>query len=354
MGRRGFVMQQTIIEGDCLQVLPTLPAGSVHAAMCSPPYYGLRAYGLGQGELGHEARHDCTGWVTGIRCGDCYTCRLVGIFAQVRRVLRDDGTLWVVISDSLANKQLLGVPWRLALALQADGWVLRSSIIWAKPNPMPESVRDRCTRSHEQVFMMAKQPRYYFDYHAIQEKTVYCGTDGVSKNKRDVWTCHTQPFSARKLGLTDVDHFAAYPEALVEPMIRAATSEAGVCAACGAPWRRIVERGESSWKTRLAAGHPTRYGDASAGQHQGRSTPVPKGRREGGLGWVAHAHTIGWQAACACKGDTAPATVLDPFLGSGTTLCTARRLGRAGIGIEQNPDYVRIAQARLAQIQERT
>ena len=272
----------------------------------------------------------------------------------------------------IRGKNLLGMPWRVALALQADGWILRSSIIWAKPNPMPESVRDRCTRSHEHVFMFAKAPRYYFDQEAIRE--VYTGHGQgyrghgrhnkdagqahapsarntlkrhaeQGRHPRDVWRIVTQHFSARQLGFTDVDHYAAFPEALVEPMIRAATSEAGVCAACGAPHVRVVERGLSYWQLRKARGEtgnnrPTRQGLDP--KH------VMKGREY--AAWKAQYPDLdlGFKPSCDGNADTVPATVLDPFAGSGTTLAVAERLGRNGIGIEANPDYIKIAEARIA------
>lgn len=362
-----------IITGDCLNVLPELESSSAHCCITSPPYYGLRSYGLGAGELGHEALHDCQGWATGFdkACGACYVCHLVQVFAQVKRVLRADGTLWLVLGDSrhmhtrgaggpglqhhnkgsilpnrhprlhikLAEKNLLGIPWRVALALQADGWVLRQSIIWAKPNPMPEPATDRCARSHEYVLLLSQQRRYFFDAQAIR-------LPKAGGHRKDVWTLPVKPFSAKKLGFEHTDHYAAFPEALVEPMVLAATSEAGVCQACGAPLERRVQRGKSYWELRKARGEtgsnrPTLQGLA------------PEHRMSGSeyAAWKAQFpdHDQGFKPTCSCQAGTAPAVVLDPFAGSGTTLLVAERLGRQALGIEANPDYVKIVQARLEQ-----
>ena len=146
-----------LLCGDSLEVLKTLESGSCQCCVTSPPYYGLRDYGV-DGQLGHE------------ETPEQYIDRLVKIMREVKRVLRDDGTLWLNLGDTYKNKQLLGIPWRVALALQADGWYLRQDIIWAKPNPMPESVRDRCTRSHEYIFLLSKRYNYYFDAKAIAEQ----------------------------------------------------------------------------------------------------------------------------------------------------------------------------------------
>lgn len=327
-----------IIVGDCMDVLQTLEAESVQACITSPPYWRLRDY-LVDRQLGLERVHDCLGWATGNPCGECYVCDTVRWAREVRRVLKDDGTLWVVIGDSYAGsgkgqmgngnhcashgakqgtnrgslvgglpqsiapglkpKDLVGIPFRVALALQADGWWLRSDVIWAKPNPMPESVRDRPTRAHEYVFLFAKSKAYFWDREAVKEPAVSDHDSGNGKrgvrdsfkrneskreqamfgqskgthrpdrkegewdiqtrNLRSVWTIATQPFSEA--------HFATYPTALVEKMVRASTRE----------------------------------------------------------------------------GDT----VLDPFAGAGTTGLVASRLGRAFVGIELNPEYAEMARRRI-------
>lgn len=310
-------MTWNLHTGDALTVLRTLPAESVHCCVTSPPYWGLRDYGVA-GQLGLEASPAE------------YLARMVEVFGEVRRVLRKDGTLWLNIGDSynaagrtghgtrvgykqetnrasavgadsprpsddtLKPKDLCGVPWRLAFALQADGWWLRQDIIWHKPNPMPESVRDRCTKAHEYIFMLTKSARYYYDAAAVSEPAIYAGLPGQDasgfkdpeqfngkhrrradkqrghgrmekaeqcggmRNKRSVWTVATSPFPGA--------HFATYPEALIEPCILAGSPKGG--------------------------------------------------------------------------------TVLDPFSGAGTTGLVAAKLGRAFVGIELNPEYVAMAELR--------
>lgn len=211
----------TIFEGDALTVLKLLPSDSVQCCVTSPPYWGLRDYGV-PGQIGLEA--SVTQFIN----------HLVQVFGEIRRVLRPDGVLWLNIGDSytsggrtwrapdkknpvramsvrpetpegLKPKDLIGVPWRLALALQADGWYLRSDIIWEKPNCMPESVKDRPTRAHEYIFLMSKSEKYYYDYAAIKEAN--------GRNKRSVWSVHTQAFAEA--------HFATFPPKLIEPCILA-------------------------------------------------------------------------------------------------------------------------------------
>ena len=263
-------MSIDILNGDCLEVLPTLEAGSVHTCVTSPPYFGLRDYGH-DGQIGLESTPDG------------YVAKLVAVFREVRRVLRDDGTLWLNLGDSynahpgqrkttdkagakqktnagspgapsrhvyeLKPKDLIGIPWRVAFALQADGWYLRQDIIWHKPNPMPESVRDRCTKAHEYIFLLSKSPRYYFDAEAIKEpatnkppgntratkggRALAAGDEkhrtagnlhligAVEKrNRRSVWTVTTKPYKGA--------HFATFPPDLIEPCILAGAPEGGV------------------------------------------------------------------------------------------------------------------------------
>ena len=316
---------QRIIQGDCIEGMRTLPGASVHCCVTSPPYWGLRDYQC-DGQIGLESTPEA------------YVARMVEVFREVRRVMRDDGTLWLNLGDSYAaarggtsmpaetlaggvsgrgdivakrgresgytphrdpaahglkHKDLVGIPWRVAFALQADGWWLRQDIIWHKPNPMPESVRDRCTKAHEYVFLLTKSERYYYDAQAVSE-AVACARgpgnkkplkgveeDGEkhrtraglhkaaerwreegppeSRNRRSVWTITTKPYSGA--------HFAVMPSDLVEPCIKAGCPEGG--------------------------------------------------------------------------------TVLDPFAGSGTTLAVAAELGRSGIGCELNPEYIALAERRI-------
>ena len=268
-----------ILIGDCRETLKTLPAQSVNTCVTSPPYFGLRDYGH-EGQMGAEPTPDE------------FVAALVEVFREVRRVLRDDGTVWLNLGDSYARaggwsnnngldgvsredskraksnlsytdgksqklakglkpKDLIGIPWRVAFALQADGWYLRQDIIWAKPNPMPEGVTDRCTKSHEYIFMLSKSPKYYYDHEAVKEpladssiarlaqhnianqegstranggaKTngtmkAVGGTDG-KRNRRSVWTVPTKPYKGA--------HFATFPPALIEPCILAGCPEGG-------------------------------------------------------------------------------------------------------------------------------
>lgn len=212
-----------IFEGDALTVLRRLPSESVQCVVTSPPYWGLRDYDL-PNQIGLEPTLPQ------------FINKLVAVFGEVRRVLRDDGVLWLNIGDGytsggrayrapdkknparamdirpdtpegLKPKDLLGIPWRLAFALQDDGWYLRTDIIWNKPNAMPESVRDRPTRAHEYVFMMTKSLRYHYDREAVRESN--------GRNRRSVWPVNTQPFPGA--------HFATFPPALIEPAILSAT-----------------------------------------------------------------------------------------------------------------------------------
>lgn len=317
-------MSVSILIGDCREKLRELPDQSVHCCVTSPPYFGLRDYGC-EGQMGLEPTPDQ------------FVAGMVAVFQEVRRVLRDDGTLWLNIGDSYAGsgkggnpegsphkkqatnrgseafvrgkrmergqgrwgggnlpsyegikpKDLIGIPWALAFALRADGWYLRQDIVWSKPNPMPESVRDRCTKSHEYLFLLSKSQKYHFAQAAISEPIAAASVarlaqnveaqtgsnrvpgktngamkavgTGETRNKRTVWNIATQPFSEA--------HFATFPQALVEP--------------------------------------------------------------------------------CVLAGCPAGGTVLDPFGGAGTTGLVANRLGRSAILIELNAEYAAIAERRL-------
>lgn len=280
-------MTVEIMVGDCIEKMREMPDKSVNVCVTSPPYFGLRDYGH-DGQIGLEPTPDK------------FVAKLVDVFHQVRRVLRDDGTLWLNLGDSYASyrdgkatpdttrgddigtlvpkgqaknrmastfvgtsikhKDLIGIPWRVAFALQADGWYLRQDIIWHKPNPMPESVRDRCTKAHEYIFLMAKSERYYYDAGAVVQDAA---EENQKRNRRSVWAVTTKPFKGA--------HFATFPPDLIEPCILAGCPKHGV--------------------------------------------------------------------------------VLDPFGGAGTTGLVAKKHDRRAILIELNPAYAALAQARIAETQ---
>jgi len=224
---RAQLSDSVLFEGDALQVLHRLPSQSVQCVVTSPPYWGLRDYGI-EGQIGLEETLSQ------------FINRLVAVFAEVKRVLKDDGVMWLNIGDGytsgnrgyrapdkknparamsvrpdtpegLKPKDLLGIPWRLAFALQEDGWYLRSDIVWHKPNAMPESVKDRPSRCHEYLFMLTKSGRYFYDYQAAKEPAA----NGGLRNRRSVWSIHTQA--------TEHVHYAVFPPALIEPCILSST-----------------------------------------------------------------------------------------------------------------------------------
>lgn len=317
---------------------------------------------------------------------ELYVQHIVEVFREVRRVLRKDGTLWLNLGDSycapngrsgggtyhkgpnsqlkhmqmaqeigvvrtwptLKPKDLCMIPARVAFALQADGWWLRSDIIWAKPNPMPESVTDRPTRSHEYVFLLAKSQTYYYDQDAIAEEAAWerwgdqstrkrnPGTlswmpdrtkeelqQHTKRNKRSVWTIATQPYAGA--------HFAVFPTKLVEPCILAGSPEK-CCPVCAAPWERVVE--------------PTGHINKREPAHVPRSSPT----KVDSTGWApTRVATNELRPSCSCLSNngSGKAVVLDPFCGSGTTGVVALRHGRSFIGIELNPQYVTMANNRI-------
>jgi DNA modification methylase len=389
----------TLYVGDVIEVLSGLPDESVHCCVTSPPYWGLRDYGT-EGQIGLEATPEL------------FVAAMVDVFREVRRVLRRDGTCWLNLGDSynsaasnqrneliggwdagmgrsttidknLKPKDLCGIPWRVAFALQADGWYLRSDIVWSKPNPMPESVTDRPTKAHEYVFLLTKSAKYHFDQEAVREANtspeqldhnlryakVYDGpsTDpangqpgnvnnggihsrpgtAAGRNIRSVWEIATQPYPQA--------HFATFPEALPERCIKAGTSERGCCPECGAPWVREVERDAGVAE---ASERPKR----TRGMDSPTSTLSLSGN--GSREWEKRGTkvaTTGWTPSCDCMfyfnlqdrvtfPPPVPCTVLDPFMGSGTTALVARKLGRRSIGIELNPEYAALAADRLKQL----
>ena len=339
--------------GDVRDVLRQLPARSAHCCVTSPPYWGLRDYGVG-GQIGMEDADDCLGWATKKPCGACFVCHMVEVFSELRRVLRDDGTLWLNLGDTFDNGQGM-VPAAVAMALRADGWKLVQDIIWAKPNPMPESVTNRCSKSHEHIFLLAKGNKYYFDSVAIEEpgKTAYKSSDFIPKsdkdrngdktdarqasrhnrtddvvlgtaNKRDVWSVPTRGYPGA--------HFACYSPELITPCILAGTSEHGCCAECGRQYERVAVK---------VGGRASEVEDES----KDRSIPSNRNGLAGSgstmCGTIPRRETAGWRKACGCATDEVePCAVLDPFCGSATTVATALQLGRAGVGIDLSEEYL--------------
>ena len=384
----------TLFNGDALTALRSMPSETVQCCVTSPPYWGLRDYGT-EGQIGLEA------------APDEYVAALVEVFREVRRVLRDDGTLWLNLGDSYAGrragaqgseglmatraaalygirernedrlpeglkpKDLVGIPWRVAFALQADGWWLRSDIIWAKPNPMPE--RSRPTKAHEYVFLLSKSERYFYDADAIAEAALpgarlsngghdvgadrqdngrHDPTSIVSRNRRSVWTITTKPYAGA--------HFATFPPELPELCIKAGTSERGCCPLCAAPWERVVE------PTGVVLKKPA----TSIAERRGNAVNDKRTALSGTQVTPASSKIIGWLPSCDCEqeeeGDgilierpdqptdryvhhPEPYVVLDPFAGAGTTLWMAKELGRKSVGIEINPGYCRLIEERCAQ-----
>jgi DNA modification methylase len=419
--------------GDCREVLASMAAESVHMVCTSPPYWGLRDYGVpptiwGNPECAHEwgnqivsndpkdrYRRHTLAWQSGgqpseiknatqgafCRCGawrgalgleptyTAYVEHVVEVFRAVWRVLRPDGTLWLNLGSGYQDKQLDGVPWRVAFALQADGWWLRQDIIYSKPNPMPESITDRCTKAHEYLFMLTKSARYFYDAEAIKEpavaenehdltgqgyfapgQTPHRGNRGrasgnkshkgvaeyersdseehrtkagllniastayAMRNKRSVWEIATQSFPDA--------HFATMPPALVEPCILAGTSARGCCAKCGVPLVRDIKRVDKGWDG-------SKYGEAtlaaSGGVITGGTAISTLGSGNGKL--VGQRETLGWAPSCKCDAAVVPCTVLDPFFGAGTVGLVADRLQRNCVGIELNPAYATMAERRI-------
>ncbi|TGM87934.1 DNA-methyltransferase [Leptospira licerasiae] len=341
-------LQNKVIVGDALQVLQKIPSNTVHTVITSPPYFNLRDYGM-KGQIGHE------------NTLEEYVQKLVNVFREIRRVLREDGTVWINLGDSynsswknrihsdswernkefgkrvnepskltsapriesLKRKNLLGVPWRVALALQEDGWILRQDIIWHKPSTKPNPVRDRCVTNHEYIFLLSKNPMYFYDIEAVREPAVSADPNHPSfrpkslaikrsriqnaktkyqtnfktvletRNKRSVWTVTTKRFKGA--------HFATFPIDLIEPCVKASTSEKGVCSKCGAPLVRKKRKLDT---------------------------------------WF-------WKRGCSHKAPIKPALVLDPFSGAGTTALASKKHGRDYLLIELNPKYASMSRRRI-------
>jgi DNA modification methylase len=340
-------MNVIIFVDDCLSRLKHMPDQSVHTIITSPPYYGLRNYGH-DGQIGLESSYQE------------FVAKLVEVFSEARRVLRDDGTLWLNLGDTyvapgaggqgasgqmadrsvslargknitrgsgrwgggqtkrsgnLKPKDLIGIPWRVALALQDDGWYLRQDIIWAKPNPMPESVTDRCTKSHEYIFLLSKGPRYYFDADAIMEPI---STSSIARLSQDV---ASQAGSDRVPGKTNGSMKAVSRRSgNLERKQRPDASDSHQGSQAGSvPWEGSMRNKRSVWNV--------------------STKPFSE----------AHFATYPPDliAPCVLAGCPQGGTVLDPFFGAGTTGMVANRLQRNCIGIELNPEYAAIAEKRL-------
>jgi len=369
-------MKAKIILGDVRTALRKIEEASVQTVITSPPYWGLRDYGE-DGQIGLE------------QSPDEYVQQMVEVFREVWRVLRDDGTVWLNIGDSyssvhtgghksakstvganhdgaqeirqskaqpktygLKNKELVGIPWRLAFALQDAGWYLRQDIIWHKPNPMPESVQDRCTKSHEYVFLLTKSPKYFFDNEAIKEPvkqdwgtrdrtngkyhnegTGLTPHSGLTKsyefrNKRSVWSVTTKPFKGA--------HFAVMPEALVEPCLLAGVPQGGCCSICRTPYVRDIKKGERK---------NTEVREDTLNVIPGRDKPS---RLQSKAMESVPKEFLGWVQNCKCENsEPARPLALDPFTGSGTVAVVALRNGCDFVGTELNREYVKIAEKRI-------
>ena len=365
-------MNAEVIHGDALEVLRGMEAESVDCVVTSPPYYSLRDYGV-DGQLGQEPRPSL------------YLEKLWALFDEAQRVLKKTGVCWVNLGDTyfgggngptgksaarmacanglwLRPKQLLLIPSRFAIGMQERGWLLRSDVIWHKPNAMPSSVKDRFSCTYEHVFLFVKQGKYWFDLDAVREPFVYpdrvyspgdhkCarvdnrnmkglhdgrdtyGNPVLGKNPGDTWRIPTAAFPEA--------HFAVFPPALPQRCIRAGCP-AQVCEECGKPWKRVVELGE-------LRDHPDRENRTVAAEQFDADLNAYK---DGGtLGKVRERKTVGWQPTCECNGATVPGLVLDPFAGSGTTGMVAVAEGRRFVGIELSPDYCEMARRRISAAQ---
>ena len=355
-------MNIDIYIGNCLETLQKMDDQSVNTCITSPPYWGLRDYNGEEEQLGLE------------ETPKQFTDNLVKVFREVKRVLKDDGTVWLNLGDSYSSggrttttnqtlrgdkdygvirpkpskgikpKDLIGIPWRVALALQADGWYLRQDIIWHKPNPMPESVRDRCTKAHEYIFLLSKNVKYYFDNEAIKEDAKYAGDNrgargdsrrgtkmnsvsGITpskRNKRSVWTVTTKPFKGA--------HFATFPMDLIEPCVLAGCPEK-ICIDCGKPYKRVIQQPKPlEVKRGRRAGTDDRLIGGVLDKYKRENPPID----------------LGLQKQCDCNTkETKAGTVLDPFGGSGTTAIVANKHNRNAVMCELNKEYIDIAKERI-------
>ena len=379
-------MSVRILVGDALTRLKDLPDGSVHTCVTSPPYWGLRSYQGDPGMIGLEPTFDD------------HLENIVAVFREVRRVLRDDGICVVNYGDAYATgtyenvdnqgiksdtksgdpnkehgsfrdarylgqnrkvgltstkpKDLMMMPARVALALQADGWWLRSEVIWHKPNPMPESVTDRPTSAHEKIYLLSKSPKYFYDHVAVRAKALTDrkrgpgGKVAPDRNDSESLRCTdgSTPSTANLRNVLKVAthsfkgaHFATFPPDVVRPWIAAGTSEHGCCTECGAPWVRETDK-------ELVGGSTVFQHRDGEGNDQG-SNRSRDGHKPGGTNVF---RTTGWQPSCECDADVQPCTVMDPFGGAGTVGLVADQMRRDAILIEISPEYAEMARARIA------
>lgn len=357
-GKRRFWVETSHV----LPLLQQLPAGCIHCAVTSPPYFRQRDY-QNHEQIGLEATPQE------------FIAKLVEVFAEVFRVLRDDGTFWLNIGDGYASggkggggaymkerkegawsfrakkrgwqkappgwkaKDRLGIPHRLVFALQDAGWTWRDEIVWGKVAPMTESVSDRTTKAHEFVFLLSKQPRYFYDWYAIGEPSTW--QPGAISNQRSVWTLAPEFFPGQ--------HFATFPTELPRRAILASTSSYGCCARCGAPWRRKLKKERKPTRPGVNSkclSHSN--GDTATSEAMGWNRPNVIGNRDPQR-HVTITHMLGWEPSCKCGETTLVApVVLDPFSGSGTTGLVATRLGCRFIGAELNDEYAAASRTRLA------
>jgi DNA modification methylase len=412
-----------LIQGDALR-LPLADA-SVQCVVTSPPYYALRDYGLAPARWPAVEYRPMPGLPPVVvpemdAClgmeptPEAFIGHLVAVFREVRRVLRGDGVCFVNLGDSYATgaglckklgggnglqdaalhagalpsvppnrmplpglkaKDMIGIPWRFAFAAQADGWYLRQDIIWCKGNPMPESVRDRGTKAHEYLFLLAKSKRYFWDGEAVKEpgktkeltpaeyavalrdtseswyarvnvglredgrkseNSKMCGRcPPGGRNARSVWHINPQAYPGA--------HFATFPIKLAERCILAGTSERGACPHCGSPWKRVVDKKPTGQIQKMADGGATHAG--------GHGSFHQDGREAGKSGQAVMASfTVGHVPTCQCPDNApVPCVVLDPFGGSGTTCIAAMKNGRRGVMVECKAEYLAQARQRIAE-----
>ena len=335
-------MDYRIIEGDCIEGMRRLEGQSVHCVVTSPPYFGLRDYGH-DGQIGLEASPEA------------FVAKLVEVFREARRVLRDDGTLWLNLGDTYAgyhgnknasyedapsnkggyfenqrktlvnhngikNKDLIGIPWRVAFALQADGWYLRQDIIWHKPNPMPESVRDRCTKAHEYIFLLSKSERYYFDSEAMQEPAAK-------------WAAGSE-FHTGKTGAHQLGRASTKPRTAGNKSHKYVTEYNGSDTEEHRTKAGLMNIAHTPWETRNRRSVWTVATKPYKGAHFATFPPD-------------------LIRPCILAGCPKEGTVLDPFGGSGTTALVALEEGRKAVLCELNPDYIALAHKRLEGLQLR-